>query len=231
MKALAHLMAWTWSSDNILRLDQLSLRNKAVLVFSPSAMTLPPMLAPQSNGQVLVHSLAGSSTSSLAVGLLGSANGWNFPVALLRPLEFLFTGDVPVKRDNFLAGLRADYFLGAGVLPAAGKRATPLAWIAVELSNRAQNPFAELRGGCWMPGYPLIGRGRELLRAAGMADSGSLGALLAELGFGDTIGPALYFNFHYDQPEVDCARVYLLDAATRRLHGFALPCSALAQSG
>jgi hypothetical protein len=124
--------------------------------------------------------------------------------------------------------LHADNFLGAGVLPSSGKRATPLAWIGVELGNRSQNPFAEVRAGCWVPGLPSIGRGRELLRAAGMADASGLRTVMAEIGFAEAPSQALYFSFHYEQPEAECARVYVLDAATRRLHGFALPCSALA---
>jgi hypothetical protein len=143
-------------------------------------------------------------------------------------MEPLFEGAAQLGKENFLAGLRADNFLGAGLLPAAGKRKVPLAWIGVELGNGERNPFAEVRGGCWVPGHPSVGRGRELLRAAGVADTRGLGALLAEIGFAGSPGPSIYFNFHYDQLSAECERVYVLDAAARRLHGFALPCSALA---
>jgi hypothetical protein len=188
------------------------------------------MFLPPPNGQVLAQSPAGSANLNLAAGLLASVDGWNFPLSLLRPLEPLFTGGRPLEEENFLAGLKADNFLGAGVLPAGEKRAVPLAWIAVDLNNLAQNPFAEVRGGCWVPGLPSIGRGRELLCAAGMADSGGLGELLAEIGFTERPGSMLYFNFQYGQAQAECARVYVLDSTARRLHGFALPSSALARS-
>ena len=191
-------------------------------------MTLPLMFVPQPNGQILAQSPAGLVAHNLAAGLLASADGWNFPLALLRPLEPLFDETLALGKENFLDGLRADNFLGAGVLPAAGKRAAPLAWIAVELANRTSNPFAEVRGGCWVPGHPAIGRGRNLLRAAGVNDAAGLGALLAEIGFTDGPGPAIYFNFHYEQSPAECERVYVLDAAARRILGFALRCSALA---
>jgi hypothetical protein len=191
-------------------------------------MTLPLQIAPRPHRRGWARSRASSAAPNLAAGLLASADGWNFPLALLRPLEPLFGEAPPHDGEKYLAGLRAEYFLGAGMLPAGGQRAAPLAWIGVELSNRGRNPFAEVRGGCWVPGQPSIGRGCELLRAAGADDSGALASLLVELGFEDGPGPALYFNFHYDQPEADCDRVYVLDAAARRLHGLALPCSALA---
>ena len=195
-------------------------------------MTLPFMFTPPPNGEVLAQSSASSASSAthtLAAGLLASVEGWSFPLALLRPLEPLFSEAQSLESEKYLAGLHADHFLGAGILPPGGKRLTPLAWISLDLYHHGQNPFAEVRGGCWVPGYPSIGRGRNLLRAAGLADSSGLGSLLAEIGFEGAPGPALYFNFHYDQPEADCARIYVLDASVRRLHGFALPCSALAR--
>lgn len=193
-------------------------------------MTLPFMFAQQPKGEVLAHASAACFAPSLAAGLLASVDGWNFPLALLRPLEALFNEAPTLENEKYLFGLRAENFLGAGVLPRGGSRKVPLAWIGVELSNRGQNPFAELRGGCWVPGYPAIGRGRELLRAAGVTNATDLKVLLTEIGFVDAPGPALYFNFHYEQLETDCARVYVLDASTRRLHGFALPCSMLART-
>jgi hypothetical protein len=189
-------------------------------------MTLPLMFVPQPNRRILAQSRA---APNLAAGLLDSVDGWDFPLALLRPLEALFDVARPLGKENFLAGLRADNFLGAGVLPVAGKRKAPLAWIGVDLCNRAQNPFAEVRGGCWVPGRPTVGRGRELLRRIGAADDTELRELLAEIGFAEEPAPMLYFNFHYHKSSAECERVYVLDVATRRLHGFALPCSALAQ--
>jgi hypothetical protein len=190
-------------------------------------MTLPLMFVPQPNGRVLAQPAV---ASNLAAGLLASVDGWNFPLALLRPLEALFDVAKPLGAENFLDGLQADNFLGAGVLPIAGKRKAPLAWIGVDLCNRAQNPFAEVRGGCWVPGHPSIGRGRELLRIIGADDDTGLNELLSEIGFAEKLGRMLYFNFHYDQSSAECERVYVLDAVARRLHGFALPCSALART-
>jgi hypothetical protein len=188
------------------------------------------MFLPQSNGEVLAQSPAGATSSKLVAGLLASVDGWNFPLALLRPLEPLFTGKRPVKNESYLTGLRAENFLGAGVLPVKGKRAMPLAWVGVELGHGAANTFAEVRGGCWVPGYPSIGRGRNLLRAAGVPDSAGLGALLKEIGFADTPGSTIYFNFQHDQSQLECERVYVLDSVAHRLLGFALPGSALARN-
>jgi len=149
------------------------------------------------------------------------------PPALLRPLGLLFDGPVAKDAENFLAGLQAASFLGARALPATGKRRTPLAWVGIALRG-GRNLFADLRGGCWVRGFPAVGRGRELLKVAGLADDLSFSQSLTELGIMEKPGSALYFNFHYDQPTADCARVYILDVAAERLHAFALPVSALA---
>jgi len=149
------------------------------------------------------------------------------PPSLIRPLGLLFDGPVAKDAENFLAGLHATSFLGARALPATGKRRLPLAWVGIALRG-GRNLFADLRGGCWVRGFPAVGRGRELLKAAGLADDSSFSQSLTELGMGEKPGATLYFNFHFNQPTADCARVYVLDVAAERLHAFALPASALA---
>jgi len=156
-------------------------------------------------------------------GLPVSADGWAFPVALLRPLASLFGAVEPAGPEDFLSGLQAEKLLGAQVLPAVGKRHIPLAWVGVALRVGGRHLFADLRGGCWVPGFPAIGRDREFLRAAGISDHTTLGRVLGEVGAGDALGPALYFNFHHEQSAAGGKRVYILDSASRRLHGFARP--------
>ena len=131
-------------------------------------------------------------------------------------------GEKVPEPENFLAGLHAEKLLGARALPEAGKRRRRLAWVGVALRQGSRRLFAELRGGCWVRGFPVVGRARELLRAAGLADASSLGAALREAGLAGALGATLYFNFHYGHAAGDCERVYVLDADERRLHGFAL---------
>jgi hypothetical protein len=160
-----------------------------------------------------------------------SAEGWTIPPALLLPLVPLFSSANLTTTENYLAGLQAEQVLGAGVLPAGSRRRGPLAWLGVTLRDQGRKLFRDLRGGCWIPGFPAIGRGRELLRTAGIADGAGLAAAMGELGLPGAIGPELYFNIHDVQPGQECARVYVLDASARRLHAFALPPSALAPCG
>ncbi len=149
-------------------------------------------------------------------------DGLAFPAALLRPLEVLFA-PTPVARENFLAGLRGERLLGARILTAEGPRSLPLAWVGMGLLAGAGSVFRELRGGCWVRGFPAVGRGRELLQAGGMGDAAALAAVLRCLGAPSVVGPVLYFNFHYDEPAAGCERVYLLDAQELCLHALALP--------
>jgi hypothetical protein len=145
------------------------------------------------------------------------------PTALVRPLGVLFDGgEEAPELENFLAGLHAEKLLGARELPEAGKRRRRLAWVGVALRQRSRRLFAELRGGCWVRGFPVVGRARELLRAAGLADAAGLGAALREAGLAGALGATLYFNFHYGHAAGGCERVYVLDADERCLHGFAL---------
>jgi len=145
------------------------------------------------------------------------------PSALVQPLGVLFeAGEAPGASENFLTGLHAERVLGARELPEAGKRRARLAWVGVALRQGSQRLFAELRGGCWMRGFPAVGRARELLRAAGLADAASLGAALREAGMAGALGATLYFNFHYGPAARGGERVYVLDADERCLHGFAL---------
>lgn len=145
------------------------------------------------------------------------------PAALVRPLGVLFDGgEEAPKPENFLAGLHAEKLLGARELPEAGKRRRRLAWVGVALRQGSRRLFAELRGGCWVRGFPVVGQARELLRAAGLADAVGLGAALREAGLAGALGATLYFNFHYGHAAGGGERVYVLDADERRLHGFAL---------
>ena len=144
------------------------------------------------------------------------------PPALVRPMGVLFeAGEKAPEPENFLAGLHAEKLLGARELPEAGKRRR-LAWVGVALRQGSRRLFAELRGGCWVRGFPVVGRARELLRAAGLADAAALGAVLREAGLAGALGATLYFNFHYGRAAGGCERVYVLDADERCLHGFAL---------
>jgi len=173
---------------------------------------------------------SGKDISRHCVSSETQAPAWEpaLPSALLRPLNVLFDSGRDAEPENFLAGLQGEKLLGAGELPAGARRRMPLAWVGVALRQGSRRLFAELRGGCWMLGFPVVGRGRELLRMAGLADASALGAALVELGISGAPGQNLYFNFHYHEGGADCARVYVLDDGERRLHGFALPPSALA---
>jgi hypothetical protein len=192
-------------------------------------MALPLLLAPS----VPAWEMRARAVSSAGLPgtFAGSAEGWTIPAALLLPLAPLFGSADSTNSENYLAGLQAEHLLGSCVLPAGNRRRGPLAWLGVALRDQGRKLFADLRGGCWIPGFPAIGRGRELLRAAGIADGEGLAAALAELGLSESASPELYFNIHDVQPGQECARVYVLDASARRLHGFALPPSALAPWG
>lgn len=174
---------------------------------------------------------AGNPTAP-AVGFTASlpvaAEGWSFPVALLRPFAPLFGVEGGGGTEGFLAGLEAKSLLGVKALPAAGPRRRSLAWVGVALRENGRNLFAELRGGCWVPGFPAIGRDRELLRRAGIGDDKSLAAALGDLGLPEKLGMTLYFNFHHGELTGGGDRVYVLDTEGRRLHGFALPATILA---
>jgi hypothetical protein len=157
------------------------------------------------------------------------AEGWTFPESLLTPLTALFGLETENRGENFLAGLRGERVLAARVLPAGGSRKTPLAWIAVSLQSHGRRLFADLRGGCWVPGIPVIGRGKELLQAAGLAGGNTLAKTMSEFGFQSPVGSELYFSFPHSESATGCERVYILDGAARRLHGFALQSCTLAQ--
>ncbi len=193
-------------------------------------MALPLLLAPSVPAWEMLTRVA-APAAAMSGAFPGSAEGWMIPAALLLPLTPLFGPADSTGAENYLAGLQAEHLLGSCVLPAGNRRRGPLAWLGVALRDQGRKLFADLRGGCWIPGFPAIGRGRELLRAAGIADGAGLAAALLELGLPGTVGPELYFNIHDAQPGQECARVYVLDASARRLHGFALPPSALAPWG
>jgi hypothetical protein len=195
-------------------------RNSA---FSPRAVSYPQNFAEAEPPGFTADTVAAPANISAA-----TADNWPLPVALLRPLAQLFDSTEPSAGENFLAGLSAEELLGAKALAVGAHRQTPLAWVGVALRAGERGLFADLRGGCWMRGFPVIGRGRELLRAAGLGNAAGLTETLRELGLPGAPGAALYFNFHYNEPAAGCERVYVLDADARRLHGFASPTSALA---
>ncbi len=168
---------------------------------------------------------------SFMANLPVAGNGWAFPAALLRPFAPLFGAGEPRGSEGFLAGLAAEGLLGVNALPVGGRHRVPLAWVGVALREGGCNLFGDLRGGCWVPGFPAIGRDRELLKRAGMDDHRALSATLGELGLPDKLGTTLYFSFRHDHFPEGGERVYILDGETRRLHGMALPASALAASG
>lgn len=147
--------------------------------------------------------------------------------ALLRPLAPVLGHAQASGQENFLSGLHAEKVLGTAVLPASKFRRVPLVWIGVALRG-TERLFQNLSGGCWVCGFPAIGRGRELLRLGNLADASGLHLALEELGLTAPAGSQLYFNFHYDEPESLCERAYVLDAGVGCLHGFAFPRSALA---
>jgi hypothetical protein len=195
-------------------------------------MPVPLMITPPPPGWELFTRAADlHSVTHAAPYFSGLADDGLIPPALLRPLAPLF-GPAPVSSsENFLSGLQADHLLGARFLPASGRRFAPLAWIGLALRDHGRKLFSDLRGGCWIPGFPAIGRGRELLRAADLADRANFCTTMAELGAPIRPDPELYFNFHESQPATACARIYVLDATARRLHAFALPPSILAPAG
>jgi hypothetical protein len=192
-------------------------------------MPLPLPIAPAPSALELylprLHALYPREAAASAAAI--SACGWTLPLALLQPLAPLFGRDEVTVPENFLAGLQAASVLGVGALPASGPRRTPLAWVGVELREDGRF-FNNLRGGCWVCGFPAVGRGRELLRVGNMAEVEGLRAALGELGQIGPSGARLYFSFHYDLPEAGCERLYVLDPAASRLDGFAFPSSALA---
>jgi len=163
----------------------------------------------------------------LLADLPGSTDKWTLPLALLRPLLPLLGMAEITDHENFLAGLPVESVLGPRILPSTSRRRVPLAWIGFVLGAR-ERLFENIRGGCWVCGFPAVGRGRDLLRSGNMTDPSGLGAVLRELDPTGPLGTRLYFNFHYNQPEAACERVYLLDATAGRLHGFAFLSSALA---
>jgi hypothetical protein len=144
------------------------------------------------------------------------------PPALVQPLGVLFASSETPGSEDFLAGLHAEKLLGAGEWPAAGTRRARLAWVGVALRKGSQRLFAELRGGCWVRGFPVVGRARQMLRAAGLADAASLAAALREAGLAGALGATLYFSFHHGTAAGEGGRVYVLDADERCLHGFAI---------
>jgi len=195
-------------------------------------MPVPLLIAPPPPGWELFTRPADlNSVTPAAPHFSGLSNDGMIPPALLWPLAPLF-GPAPISpSENYLSGLQADHLLGARQLPASGRRLAPLTWIGLVLRDHGRKLFADLRGGCWIPGFPAIGRGREILRAANLADSANFCAAMAELGAPSQPDPELYFNFHETQPATACARIYVLDASARRLHAFALPPSSLAPLG
>lgn len=153
-------------------------------------------------------------------------DGVGLPLALLHPLASVFGWAEATSTENFLTGLAADKVVGTAVLPASALRRTSVAWIGVALRG-GHRFFEELRRGCWVCGFPAVGRGRELLREGQLESLSQLTVLLAELSQPAPSGPRLFLNFHYNDPAA-CDRVYLLDPGAGRLHGFAFPRSALA---
>jgi hypothetical protein len=143
------------------------------------------------------------------------------PPALTQPLEVLFTDEDVVTSEDFLAGLHAEKLLGMRELPAAGQRRAALAWVGVALRKGSRRLFAELRGGCWVRGFPVVGRTRHLLRLAGLADATGMAGVLREAGLVGALGATLYFSFHHRHATGECQRVYVLDADERCLHAFA----------
>ncbi len=130
------------------------------------------------------------------------------------------------RQEGFLAGLVAHNIVGAASLPAVPLRRTAFQWIGLELADTGRR-FEHIQAGCWVCGFPSVGRGRELLRLGGLADIAGLQGTLDEVGQ-TARGTSLYFNFHYDEAGSACERVYVLDAEAGRLHGFAFSRSALA---
>ena len=189
----------------------------------PLLSVLPDWLSDLSDSSTLSFS---NSRAALSSATEESA----VPPALLRPLSVLFTDeDIPAP-EKFLAGLHAERLLGTRELPALGLRRASLAWVGVVLRKSSRRLFAELRGGCWVRGFPVVGRSREFLRAAGLSDAAGLGAALRELGVAGALGATLYFNFHHGRAAGGCERLYVLDADESRLHGFALVQPALGES-
>ncbi|HTB62386.1 MAG TPA: hypothetical protein VK737_02260 [Opitutales bacterium] len=158
------------------------------------------------------------------------ADGWTFPESLLTPITALFGIETENRSENFLAGLHGENVLAARVVPAGGSRKIPLAWIAISLQSQGRRLFEDLLGGCWVPGIPAIGRGKELLQAAGLAGGNALEKAISEFGVPSPVGSEFYFSFPYSESATGCERVYILDGAARRLHGFALPSCTLAQA-
>jgi len=190
-------------------------------------MPLPLPITPPPAWEVFVPRLDEVRPAGLTEGWPILVDGWTLPLALLQPLAPLL-GQVEInKGENFLVGLQAENVLGTGVLPSTDRRRTPLAWIGLALREGGRL-FSNLRSGCWVCGFPTVGRGKELLRAGNMADVSGLEGVLRELGQAGPPRTGLYFNFHYNQPEAACERVYVLDAVAGSLHGFAFPPSALA---
>jgi hypothetical protein len=191
-------------------------------------MPLPLPIAPLPPAwEMFIPTLEQGQSTAYLSGLPVSVDGWNLPLALLRPLAPLFGGEETTIGENFLAGLQAENVLGTGILPAMGRRSVPLAWIGVGLREGGRQ-FNNLRGGCWVCGFPAVGKGKELLRSGDLEESSGLKSTLQELGQADAAHSEFYFNFHYDQPATACERVYVLEAGAGRLHGFAFPPSALA---
>lgn len=148
-------------------------------------------------------------------------------LTLFRPLAPILGVVDNAGKENFLTGLQAERVLGVESLPVSGQRRSPLVWMGVALSATGR-AFKNLGAGCWVCGFPAVGQGKELLQRGNLADAPSLQTALAELGQVGPVSSGLYFNFHYNDPEATCDRVYVLDAEGGRLHGFAFPRSALA---